>query len=108
VLWNFGTSGDGEFPYAGLIFDLRGNLYGTTNGGGTSGFYGTVFELSPPSGSQMQWSERVLWNFGTSNDGQNPVASLIFDLRGNLYGTTQSGGTINNNGTVFQLSGPPG
>jgi uncharacterized repeat protein (TIGR03803 family) len=106
VLWNFGASGDGVEPVAGLTIDLRGNLYGTTQFGGTNIAAGTVFELSPPISIQRQWSERVLWNFGgASDDGQNPLAGLIFDLRGNLYGTTENGGT---NGTVFELSGPPG
>ncbi len=87
VLWNLGASDDGAVPLAGLIFDPRGNLYSTTETGGTNDG-GTVFELSPPSGSETQWSERVLWNFGAPDDGIEPYASLIFDLRGNLYGTS--------------------
>jgi uncharacterized repeat protein (TIGR03803 family) len=106
VLWNFGADKDGALPLAGLIFDLRGNLYGTTDEGGTNN-KGTVFELSPPTGNQTQWSEHVLWNFGVDDDGAFPGASLIFDLRGNLYGTTNGGGT-NGDGTVFELSPPTG
>jgi hypothetical protein len=49
-------------------------------------------------------SESVLWNFGTPGDGENPIAGLIFDLRGNLYSTTFEGGT-NGDGTVFRLHG---
>ncbi len=108
VLWNFGAPDDGEFPEAALIFDLRGNLYGTTAGGGTNNSSGTVFQLSPPRGSQTQWSERVLWNFGAPDDGEFPEAALIFDLQGNLYGTTAGGGTNNSRGTVFELSPPRG
>jgi uncharacterized repeat protein (TIGR03803 family) len=104
VLWNFGANNDGINPEASLIFDLRGNLYGTTEAGGTNDD-GTVFELSPPPRGQTQWNERVLWNFAAGEDGAFPAASLIFDLRGNLYGTTEEGGT-NIGGTVFQLSSP--
>ena len=75
---------------------------------------GTVFELSPPSGKQTQWCERVLWDFGVrTDDGSNPYlgASLIFDKWGNLYGTTITGGvnnSIGGDGTVFELSPPTG
>ncbi|MGA2411288.1 MAG: choice-of-anchor tandem repeat GloVer-containing protein [Candidatus Binataceae bacterium] len=120
--WSFGaTSDDGIFPWAGLIADKWGNLYGTTAGGGPGGNVGeiccgvtgggTAFELSPPSGKQTQWSERVLWDFGVrTNDGSSPYvgAGLIFDKWGNLYGTTSTGGAYNNGGTVFELSPPTG
>jgi uncharacterized repeat protein (TIGR03803 family) len=118
VLYNFCTvySGvfclDGAWPLAGLVFDEAGNLYGTTSygGTGTSGKrYGTVFELSPPSGGG-QWTEAVLYNFcagsnGDCQDGSDPTGQLIFDASGNLYGTTSMGGTGNGGqGTVFELS----
>jgi hypothetical protein len=97
VLWSFGGSyGDGENPEAGLIADPRGNLYGTTNGGGANcpsfGFCGTAFELSPPVGEFTQWSETVLWSFGASGDGSSPFAGLLADKWGNLYSTTAYGG----------------
>ncbi len=102
VLHNFGVSGsDGRYSYAGLLFDAAGNLYGTTSLGGSKG-YGTVFELAP-NGSGG-WAERVLHNFGISgNDGRYSYASLIFDAAGNLYGTTVGGGSTNN-GTVFEMT----
>jgi len=106
VLWTFGASGDGQFPVAGLLADKSGNLYGTTLYGGTNNV-GTVFELSPPSSRQTQWSERVLWSFGASGDGNGPSAGLIADKSGNLYGTTQYAGA-NNGGIVFELSPPVG
>ena len=54
---------------------------------------GTVFELSPPIGKSTQWTEQVLYSFrATSEDGQLPYGSLIFDKWGNLYGTTNAGG----------------
>ena len=115
VLWSFSLA-DGSDPLASLIMDKRGNLYGTTAGGGTIGF-GTVFELSPPTAQQTQWNERVLWSFGVaSDDGQQPQAGLIADKWGNLYGTTVGGGANANGvgcassgcGTVFELSPPTG
>jgi len=100
TLYSFtATRGDGAYPYAGVVFDSAGNLYGTTKYGGPSGD-GIVFELSPnPDGS---WSEKVLHEFHWT-DGAHPQASLIFDGSGNLYGTTVYGGT-NGRGTVFELS----
>lgn len=92
---------DGYNPAASLIFDAAGNLYGTTYRGGLYGVFGTVFELMPTAGGG--WTEKVLHVFGSSEDGQNPLASLIFDGAGNLYGTTQAGGAYSN-GTVFELS----
>ena len=103
VLHSFNYYGDGIFPTAGLIFDAAGNLYGTTGGGGGYGGYGqgTVFELTPQGGGV--WTEQVLHNFGNGTDGQNPSGGLIFDAAGNLYGTTQDGGT-HGFGTAFELT----
>ena len=103
VLYSFNWNGngtDGTAPLAGLIFDAAGNLYGTTYNGGTSAD-GTVFELTPAAGGT--WTEKVLWSFGNGTDGTAPLAGLIFDAAGNLYGTTVSGGTYGN-GTVFELT----
>jgi uncharacterized repeat protein (TIGR03803 family) len=100
---------DGGNPGAGLIFDAQGNLYGTTSAQGANGG-GTVFELSPPSGGGTAWTYTVLYSFcalANCADGQTPVAELIFDSSGNLYGTTEAGGT-SGNGTVFELSPPSG
>lgn len=90
---------DGANPVAGLIQDPEGNLYGTAAGGG-SAQVGTVFRLTHTSNG---WNETVLHNFGGGNDGAVPYAPVAFDLHGNLYGTTLSGGT-SNLGTVFQLN----
>lgn len=98
---------DGESPLAGLIFDSRGNLYGTTSAGGISGG-GTVFELSPPATQGGAWTENVLYKFCNlpdCSDGMDPVAGLIADSGGNLYGTTEYGGAFGS-GTVFELSPP--
>jgi uncharacterized repeat protein (TIGR03803 family) len=91
VLYSFTGGDDGSQPYAGLIFDTAGNLYGTTGYGGDFG-QGTVFELAPEADGT--WTETVLHGFAPT-DG-SPLDSLIFDAAGNLYGTTV--------GTVFELS----
>ncbi|HWY21909.1 MAG TPA: choice-of-anchor tandem repeat GloVer-containing protein [Candidatus Acidoferrum sp.] len=110
ILHDFNNNGsDGYNPSAGLIFDNSGNLYGTTRFGGpyTCGVNscGTVFELTPqPDG---RWTEKILHNFGqTTTDGYQPLAGLIFDAAGNLYGTTYFGGTFLE-GTVFELTRRP-
>ncbi len=105
VLHNFGNGSDGYYPFAGLIVDSGGNLYGTTEGGGVhSG--GTAFELSPRQGGG--YTETVLHSFGNGTDGYYPEAGLVLDAHGNLYGTTESGGTHSCSGgacgTVFELS----
>ena len=80
--------------------DSAGNLYGTTENGGTYG-NGTVFELvNSPAG----YSEQVLHNFKGAGDGGYVYAGLTLDSEGNLYGTTGSGGgSYNGCGTVFEL-----
>jgi len=80
---------DGSYPYSNLIFDASGNLYGTTAGGTLNG--STVFKLTPNAGGS--WTQKVLHYFNTSADGVYPLASVIFDKAGNLYGTTLGGGS---------------
>jgi uncharacterized repeat protein (TIGR03803 family) len=84
VLYSF-SGADGGQPYAGLIQDAEGNLYGTTQGGGASNA-GVVFKLSPSG------TETVLYSFTGGADGALPEAGLVRDAAGNLYGTTPSGG----------------
>ncbi|HEX8815269.1 MAG TPA: choice-of-anchor tandem repeat GloVer-containing protein [Terriglobales bacterium] len=99
---------DGSYPFGALIFDSVGNLYGTTAAGG-SAHAGIVFELSPWANDK--WTEKILYSFCSATkcaDGNEPMAGLVFDAAGNLYGTTEIGGAYGA-GTVFQLApGPDG
>jgi len=85
--------------FGGLVADDKGNLYGTTSGGGTYNL-GTVFELKPVLGGQ--WTETILHSFDGS-DGALPLSGLVLDPAGNLYGATASGGT-DNSATAFELT----
>ncbi len=104
VLYTFaGGTSDGANPLGGLVFDKAGNLYGSANSGGSSqcgSGCGGVFELSPQAGGG--WQERMLYFFQNGNDGAIPDSLLIIDPAGNLYGTTQVGGS-GSCGTVFEL-----
>ena len=105
---------DGAQPSSSLVFDSAGNLYGTAPQGGayagspvnTYAGMGVVFELTPQQDGT--WAETVLHSFGSGTDGRAPMAGLVFDKAGNLYGTTYQGGTgpqcIVGCGTVFELS----
>jgi uncharacterized repeat protein (TIGR03803 family) len=106
---NYPSCTDGDTPYAGLIEDAAGNLYGTTMAGGNSnsncrdpnGFdtCGTMFKLDSTG------RETVLYSFCSAakcTDGANPDAGLIQDAAGNLYGTTEYGG-VNGYGTIFKV-----
>jgi uncharacterized repeat protein (TIGR03803 family) len=107
ILYSFAGGVDGSLPIAGLIFDKRGALYGTTYDGmydGVSSGGGTVFKLTPPAKGQTQWTKTILHNFAGGSDGVYPLAGLIFDKSGALYGTTYDGG--GSLGTVFKLTPP--
>ncbi len=95
VLHSFTGGTDGSYPAAGLLRDAKGNLYGTTTGGGSDG-YGTVFRVT------MTGTETVLHSF-TGSDGYYPIAGLVKDANGNLYGTTEFGGS-HGSGTVFKVT----
>jgi uncharacterized repeat protein (TIGR03803 family) len=102
LLYSFGGySGDAALPYAGLILDASGNLYGTSFEGGDYN-EGTVFELTHKAGAG--WMEKLLYSFGShSGDATLPFAGLILDAGGDLYGTTVSGGAYVL-GAVFELT----
>jgi uncharacterized repeat protein (TIGR03803 family) len=100
TLHRFSRAGErGARPAAGLVFDQAGNLYGTTPSGGANN-EGVVFKLTP--NADGGWTEVVLHSFTGGKDGSTPVAALIFDQTGNLYGTTGGGGAYSG-GTVFKL-----
>jgi uncharacterized repeat protein (TIGR03803 family) len=94
VLHSF-SGPDGANPYGTVIWDAAGNIYGVTYYGGTSNA-GTVFKIDA-AGNQT-----VLHHFTDMPDGANPVAGLIRDAAGTLYGTTAHGGS-SGFGTVFSL-----
>jgi uncharacterized repeat protein (TIGR03803 family) len=105
ILVNF-SGGSGVQPYGSLIADSAGNLYGTTFAGGAFSA-GTIFVLTKSTG----FSETVLYNFMGAKDGGFPMAGLLMDASGNLYGTASCGGgtTVCTNGSggfgvVFRLS----
>jgi uncharacterized repeat protein (TIGR03803 family) len=80
---------DGSGPQAeNLVFDSAGNIYGTTGGGGMYDS-GVAFELTPSGGG---YTESILHSFGNGTDAREPVAGVVFDAAGNLYGTAPSGG----------------
>ena len=97
VLYAAQNNGDGANPIF-IARDRLGNLFGVFYDGGPHGS-GAVFELSP---SASGWTEQTLYGFTGGSDGQNPM-SLIIDNSGNLYGTTQAGGSLAC-GTVFKLT----
>jgi uncharacterized repeat protein (TIGR03803 family) len=99
VLYTFTGGADGGQPFAALVRDKDGNLYGTTNVGGVLGSYccGVVFEVTPNG------TETALHAFTGGTDGEYPVAALVRDGKGNLYGTTGQGGA-SCCGTVFELT----
>ena len=103
ILHSFGSDNDGRYPFAGVVLDAAGNVYGTTIGGGSGGQCstgcGTVYQLRPGNGS---WQENILVNFNVAN-GYYPNSPLIRDASGNLYGTTIAT-EIYNDGEVFKLA----
>jgi uncharacterized repeat protein (TIGR03803 family) len=101
VLHAFGDGQDGAGTWGSLLLDAKGDLYGTTGGGGAYG-YGTAFELThEPDG---RWSETILHDFDRNGqDGYGPTSNLVFGGTGNLYGTTTYGGANYDAGTVFEL-----
>ncbi|HUO28928.1 MAG TPA: choice-of-anchor tandem repeat GloVer-containing protein [Bryobacteraceae bacterium] len=100
VLYTFTGGADGGNPYAGVILDSAGNMYGTTYNGGAFAS-GAVYKVSPSG------QETVLYSFTGATDGSNPYAGVIMDPEGNLYGTTKYGGHqpgIWGYGVVYTLS----
>ena len=100
VVDTFGSGGAAGYrPEAGVITDAAGNLFGTTEYGGSGGG-GTVFELVNNSGN---YTEQVLTSFQSNGSGgSNPRTALVMDAAGDLFGTTSSGGS-DDGGTIYEL-----
>jgi uncharacterized repeat protein (TIGR03803 family) len=107
VIYTFQGGSDGVQPYGSMIADSAGNLYGTTEFGGSQRS-GTVFKLTPGAGGA--WTESILYNFSNGTDGGAPQAGVVMDSAGNLYGTTTAGGAVSCTsrggfcGVVYELS----
>jgi uncharacterized repeat protein (TIGR03803 family) len=102
ILHQFSGGKDGAHPSAGLVLDSKGNIYGTTYQGGLASTtqYGTVFMIS----NSRPRTKTVLHYFaGAPHEGAYPAGALVFDSQGNLYGTTQAGGS-SNLGTLYKLA----
>ena len=95
VLYSFTGATDGGYPTSGVIRDSAGNLYGTAGVGGTANG-GVVYKVSAAG------QETVLYSFTGGVDGKSPSGGVIRDPAGNLYGTTEYGGT-GNAGMVYKL-----
>jgi uncharacterized repeat protein (TIGR03803 family) len=113
ILHAFSGGKDGRAPLAGLTMDSSGNVYGTTSVGGNSacttsatGPCGVVFELTPTGNGK--WNETVLHAF-SGKDGAFPVSGITLDKSGNVFGTTEEGGSdttacVGGCGVAFELA----
>jgi uncharacterized repeat protein (TIGR03803 family) len=103
LLYTFNAQKSGKYPYGSLVRDPSGDLYGTTSAGGIyskgdcSLGCGTVFKLTPAG------KYTALHRFAGGADGSKPLDGLVCDSAGNLYGTTELGGT-SDQGTIFKVS----
>lgn len=102
VLYSFSGTPDGGYPVGHLVMDSQGNIYGTTSFGGAHN-QGTVFELTHAG------AEKSLYSFTGGADGGSPLAGMVMDSQGNLYGTTFLGGNFNSTcqvgcGVVFKVT----
>jgi uncharacterized repeat protein (TIGR03803 family) len=99
ALYSFTGGADGAEPRAGVIRDAKGKLYGTTSGGGAAN-QGVVYKLDAAG------QETVLHSFTYGADGGGPLAGVIRDSEGNLYGTTEGGGVAGGWGWCSSLTRP--
>jgi len=110
LLYTFAGGTDGGLPSGALAIDSAGNIYGTTQFGGTTGCYnygcGTVYQLRPPKNPGDPWIKHLIYAFTGASDGSEPFGGVILH-NGMLYGGTAFTGDLGG-GTVFQLSLPGG
>ncbi len=116
VLYKFQGGTDGSYPVSGVIAGPHGTLLGTTiYGGDATQQYdgdGIVFQLTPPSVGETEWTETIIQRFAGPPDGSGPH-TLLLERNGNLIGTTGTGGSTGPRcgedgcGTAFELSPPP-
>jgi len=104
VLHTFSVT-DGDHPTGGITIGDGGILYGTTYQGGSSN-QGVAFSLTPPASAGAPWTETILHSFAGGSDGSLPESGLALGAGGVLYGTTYSGGSSCDCGTVFALVPP--
>jgi uncharacterized repeat protein (TIGR03803 family) len=112
ILYSFKGGADGSEPFADLVRDSGGNLYGTTVFGGTntsncSSGCGTVFKVDPTG-------RKTTLHAFNDRDGRNPYSALLLDSASRvLYGTASLGGNLNCDaghgdgpgcGTVFKIN----
>ena len=101
ILYNFRRGSSGYGPGGGVILDKSGNLYGTTVYGGSQNCgCGVVYKLTRQPNGKYVYS--VLHTF-QGFDGAQPDANLVIDGKGNLYGTTATGGA-GGVGVVFEVT----
>lgn len=103
VIYSFDGT-DGSYPYGNIAVDAAGNIYGTTEFGGSTGSagYGNVFEVSP--GGKGTWTENIIHTFSyKNNDGTTPMGGVSLDPAGNVWGTTYYGGA-SGLGTIFEFT----
>jgi hypothetical protein len=115
VLYSFKGNSDGSIPIGPILKDSAGNLYGSVNTGGASG-WGGIFEVSPPAVGKTAWTKIMLYSFTDAGDGAAPFA-IIQASNGNLLGNAAWGGNTANMvctqyahgcGVIFELSPPVG
>jgi uncharacterized repeat protein (TIGR03803 family) len=106
ILYSFPSyPGDGQYPGSDITFDRLGNLYGTTGGGGTSG-YGIAYQLALPAKGNGSAKETVLHDFTGGSDGGYPGGGLALGANGQFFGVAEYSGVTNASGLVFELTPP--
>ena len=103
VLYSFGDLADASTPSGPIVLDSTGRLYGVASQGGAFG-QGAVYRYVPAANGHLA-SESLLFSFGASSStGTSPNGNLVFDVGGNLYGVTNTGGSANDYGVVYSLA----